>query len=455
MEVETLEEPPVNPVYQQSRPNETIALNSFNAKYFFNSTEYRSLVNARMDFLRNPKITIEIPCEETSSVFFGNFFSADDNANFRLLMAESDLEIKGFCIGANFDSKIIKFNPNTSRFPITIPTKKIRKSVAHLINFPLFHSRKEGGDFILKYHKGARVCGRTVIDSGDWKIILSEFEGSRNIVKSLSEEGGYAITHVLGIEKNDGTDYSDSELKQLLDNLHDYFSFVIGRWPGVSFPVGYDANGDCVYEELGCGLVSRDNWKKYNSWFDDMLGSSLAEIWPGFQKLLSRSPWDKRFREVLWWYVAANERGQTITTDMAIVLSHSALELLSWLHCVKDRRLVSEQAFKPNALRASDKLRMLASSLNVPSEIPESLEAIKGIKQNPFEDIPHVISEIRNSVVHPDPKRELDSPVFFEGWKLSMWYLDTIILALCGHNGKYRNRLIAEVETVPWAPSTS
>ncbi|WP_096292838.1 hypothetical protein [Nitrosomonas ureae] len=70
-------------------------------------------------------------------------------------------------------------------------------------------------------------------------------------------------------------------------------------------------------------------------------------------------------------------------------------------------------------------------------------------------DAPHALTEIRNSLIHPEHKKrdQLDS-AYFDAWNLGLWYLEMGILAICNYEGAYGNRLklnrMGEVENVPW-----
>lgn len=68
-------------------------------------------------------------------------------------------------------------------------------------------------------------------------------------------------------------------------------------------------------------------------------------------------------------------------------------------------------------------------------------------------DAPHAITDIRNSLVHPVSKKDVRN-CYIEAWKLSLWYLELSVLALCGYDGIYTCRLTATYVTdskkVPW-----
>ncbi len=118
--------------------------------------------------------------------------------------------------------------------------------------------------------------------------------------------------------------------------------------------------------------------------------------------------------------------------------------------------MVSPAAFKTRGLNAANKLRLLISSLNIPKEIPSSLSALHGKRGKKWDDGIDAITCIRNSFVHPNEQSASHNHPYYEAYNLSLWYLELVLLRLCGHKGKYSNRLagnkyIGTVESVPWA----
>jgi hypothetical protein len=65
------------------------------------------------------------------------------------------------------------------------------------------------------------------------------------------------------------------------------------------------------------------------------------------------------------------------------------------------------------------------------------------------------ITAIRNSLIHPDSSIQFTGQVYYETWRLALWYIDMALLRLCNHSGNYANRLSENrwkgvVEPVPW-----
>jgi predicted HTH transcriptional regulator len=106
---------------------------------------------------------------------------------------------------------------------------------------------------------------------------------------------------------------------------------------------------------------------------------------------------------------------------------------------VKEKKLLTLKGFKD--LWASDKFRLLFSSLGIPLDIPPATPALQGLAssgQMNWIDAPHSLTEIRNSLVHPEHKhRGQLGTAFHEAWNLGLWYLEMGILAVCGYSGTY------------------
>ncbi len=149
-----------------------------------------------------------------------------------------------------------------------------------------------------------------------------------------------------------------------------FLSFALGRWVGVDLIVGIDASGKQVYEEWGVGRTAEGQWNSLISWFDARNAELLPQVFPGFAKLWYTDVWSPALAHTLYWYVAACEGGTGRGNDAGLILAQTALELVAWTYCVQDRKMVSSRAFKRGGLIASDKFRLLASTLDIPTTIP-------------------------------------------------------------------------------------
>lgn len=129
-------------------------------------------------------------------------------------------------------------------------------------------------------------------------------------------------------------------------------------------------------------------------------------------------------------------------------------------------------------LPASDKIRLLLSKFNISTKLPpnwetsvpelyklfgqqppqplQNLVAIANENGNQWVDGPHAFTEFRNGIVHPRKLKKVlnaDAGVTVEVCNLGRWYLELVLLSLCGYQGKYVNRLLIPrqaPEFVPW-----
>jgi hypothetical protein len=303
--------------------------------------------------------------------------------------------------------------------------------------------------------RGLYRCGRVKLKADGWVITIAATDRTEDLTKGLEAQGGYVLTHVGRIVREDGSKFSSEQLDDLLECLHYFLSFALGRSAGVALPIGFDTEGNKVFERWGIYTTSDGACTGSHSWFDLLHGELLSQVFPGFLNLWANQAWRKLLSDAIYWYLGASDDGSGgVSVDTGLILARTALELLAWTHCVVDRKMVSQSAFKPRGLSAADKLRLLASSLNIPKQIPSHFSALQGRPGRKWVDGMDAITIVRNSLVHPDAQTE-QFQSSFEGWKLSMWYIDLVLLSLCGHSGKCANRLVWRmtryVESLPWA----
>ncbi|MER3426462.1 MAG: hypothetical protein C4299_04850, partial [Thermoleophilia bacterium] len=116
--------------------------------------------------------------------------------------------------------------------------------------------------------------------------------------------------------------------------------------------------------------------------------------------------------------------------------------------------MLSSNTFKKTP--ASDKFRLLFSSLDIPIDLPHETDELRRLKEEMnWLDAPHALTEIRNSLAHAERKhRGKFRGAYYEAWNLGLWYLELSILGICGYAGTYGNRLrgrwVGEIEEVPW-----
>ena len=431
--------PRIVPIYSQNAPNEPIELGQVAVQFGHQGKVYQKTANALMRFLPSNSLVFEIASDEDDSCLGMKLFCTAD-PNITITLTDT---------GASFDACYappcgeragIAFSPRRSPVTVTHPAAAISTATFHLFNFPHFLTREAGA--------------RVVLKGGGWVITIAAADRTWELEQELKAKDGYDITHAAQIAREDGTTFDSRSLDSLLTCLHYFLSFVLGCWAGVALPVGFDGNGNRVFERWGLGRTAKGSWNPLMSWFDRQEGELLSQVFPGFLSLWQDALWYQPLCSAVYWYLEANN---SVGVDTGIVLAQTALELLAWTYCVQDRKIVSQNAFRSRGgLNASDKLRMLVSCLGISKEIPSELLALRGRPGRKWDDGIHAVTDIRNSLVHPDSKVPVSVERDHEVYRLSLWYITLVLLRLCGHNGVYASILTpgrweGTVERVPWA----
>src|ERR1039457_5567150 len=81
------------------------------------------------------------------------------------------------------------------------------------------------------------------------------------------------------------------------------------------------------------------------------------------------------------------------------------------------------------------------------AKIPNNLANLTKYSQGDIAapaDGPQVVTALRNAIVHGKQRRLIPKEVIIEGWLLSLWYLELLILRLLNYKGYYWNRIAGD-----------
>lgn len=321
---------------------------------------------------------------------------------------------------------------------------KIKKVVFHLFNFLNFKgtyfSRDEG-----------KLIDHVYMNSNEWKLSLQSLKTTKKEITALKVKGGYRLTHICVVERPDESFFNGEEAYNLLDYLVEFFSFANGYSCKPICPVGFDENDNRVWELWSS---PKEFYIYTPSWFDIKHSSQIEDFFPLFFKKINNNDWKDALLEIIYWYQNANI--STRGLEAGIILTQAALERLAYEYCVKDKHLKKDKDFKN--LWASDKILLMLNDLNIPVNIPNETPDLKALEnQLRWRNALHALTEIRNSLTHPKNrlKGKLNVSVLYDAWNLFLWFLEMGILAVCGYQGTYGNRLISgriigQVDQVPY-----
>lgn len=434
---------PLEGIYSTSTPNEEIVLSREEVEVSVGDLQAVCDAEVALEFLPSPLLVVRIEGTALGGPLSRAFRTGPIVVSFTRSGVSTEVGVQRMRAGSfsfnRFEATVVPKESLVRTSPVT----EMTRVVFHVVNFP--HCR------VSDRKRGRSVSpSQLVLSDNRWRITLDSARTTGDIVSSLQEEGGYAITHVGRIERGDGSSFSSEEVCHLLDRLLLFLSFARGLWAPPILPVGFDAGGRRVWEEWG--VRPAEPWKPVLSWFDSNRGYALVQAFPGFSRASQDPTWKAAVRRAIYWYVMSNAGASGM--ESSIILTQAALELLSWVSLTEDSQSLSKQGFK--ALSASDQLSLLFSRIGIPLEIPSDLSELpKVAKEFNYDNAPQAFTRVRNSIVHPGHKQQTKlSNAIYDAWALGLWYTELFLLHLFDYHGDYSNRLNAkwkgQVEPVPW-----
>jgi hypothetical protein len=313
----------------------------------------------------------------------------------------------------------------------------------HLINFLNFLGTA------ISYDGKEISAGQFRQESKDWILTIHALKNTKEIFEKLRNVGGYAITHVAKLEKKVGV-ASDKEVKSILEKLFWYFSFLKGSHTSPYFVTGYNNNQAKVWEFWNTEVI-QSSYRSASSWFPLELNGLDKELFEKYMDFVSTDTWYEVISKAINWYLASHE---SVSIEQSIVWSQLCIELLAWAKFVELSSYISKSGF--NSLDLGNRLRLLLSTLEIPTSIPSELSELEKVAKGNGWDGPQAIAEIRNGIAHPNLRERLiknGEQVMYEVKKLSLWYSELAILRFLDYNGDHHNfkhQGLLQKEPVPW-----
>ncbi|MEX2477689.1 MAG: hypothetical protein WD357_04580 [Gracilimonas sp.] len=350
----------------------------------------------------------------------------------------------------NFGPNQITFK-NSSNIVQHPKVKEISYATFYLLNFPFCL----GQAIRNSQKKRSSYKGRILINDGEWNITLDKLEGYKSLQNEMSESDGYLITYSGKIEKTNNKSFTSDELLVRLNKFYWLLSFVRGALTAPVLIDGFDKNKKVIWQDRSLRSVGRWSLTQRNNWFSPQHVNEIFELLsPGWSELFEHELWKNEIHKILYWYTYAGRGVAGAGTDGSVILAMSALELLAFNYLVQEKGLRTKEKFERKSL--SNNIFKVLEDLEIPFNLPEELKEFKAYSKNKsWQTGPKAISELRNEIVHPARESSPSSTVCFEAQQLSLWYVEMIILRMCGYDGIYSNRLkrmgwVGDVESVPW-----
>jgi hypothetical protein len=435
----------LEPCYDFLKPNEGILLAQTKASLAHQGKTYEGDAEVRLELVPNAGVYIHTSLPSLSPMSPSDFGVLNvDGRDVPGFVVWETIPVSGtvdFIWCPRGEPVIGRGGPDTS----------INSVVFHVFNYEAFFGIRRS---VERVGNASHAIHHTELKAAGWNIELKSMVATLDTLNTLRERGGYGLTHIGCLKKEDSSTFDGKTAEEMLTLLRFFLSFSKGMWCNPCLAVGFDDKENRVWEAWSS---PQGYWGTQVSWFDPNHCEQLVGLFPGFMAKWEDENWQKALHEAIYWYLSSNcsTLGRGIGVDAGIILTQAAIERLSFEYAVRDKRLVEEAGFKD--LRASDKFRLLLSSLAIPIDIPASVPEMESLAiQFGWLDAPHAITDVRNSLVHPEHKRrEQFDKAFYPAWNLGQWYLELALLRICEYSGTYSNRLVVDkwkgnVESVPW-----
>jgi len=336
--------------------------------------------------------------------------------------------------------------------PIAVGAGPLRRLVVNVVNFAGVLGTALGKQL----RDGRREwLGRIELSSATWHVSLDLRHDAKEVEGQLQRSGGFAFTHIAELRRTGGEEFTVDEAQTLLEALRRFLSFAHGAQVAYALPTGFDQHDTPVWSWWS--VTTCDRWNNRLSWHDDHHPEQLTELFPRFMDRWDKDFWRDVIAKAIGYYLEANNEG---FVEKRLVMAYSGLEMMAWTVLYEQEDwLRADELRRP---RASTLLRLLLRWCGIPTKIPSQLAALDEYtfqtlnKPKLRSDGPVAGATIRNRIAHPRRNDRPPTNAVVDGWLLLSWYLELVLLRVCGYEGSYANRLIrnrwlGSVEPVPWA----
>ena len=248
------------------------------------------------------------------------------------------------------------------------------------------------------------------LDTPPWSISLRQVENFKELMGTLSQQGGYGITHYGEITQSGNFPFSIEDVQLVLEQLGLYLSFVRGTFCGLTLASGFDQRGELAWESWGPGFTS-DFWSK-GLVIGEAESEILQEQFPIFCNSFSSFGRGSPAANAIRLYLASAE---SAIVENKIVLTCAALEALAF------------QILGPSKKGYTGE--RIAEALKKKDIDPSVSKGLPPRNNGQWKHGPHCLVAIRNNLVHPEQRIP---PVSLEGlintWLLGQQYAYQLIL---------------------------
>jgi hypothetical protein len=259
--------------------------------------------DGRLDFEWLPSPGIRFKIDQASPPPITSLKQLLGKGTLSLLDADTEVSIDAVASGLSiptdlFELKVVGY---PEKAIVLGADQNLSYVLCHFVNLPNFLGEA------VSYRSGEAYTesrSRVVLEADGWRIIIDAVEEISKLITDLKALGGYAITHVAKLERSDGGTVSSEDVKEWIDALAFFLSFARGFHSPPILSVGFDEEGNKVWEEWYSKRRSTP-WKGVISWFPESRPQGLVRIFPNFMDKWNDQTWNEGLRQAITWYVDA------------------------------------------------------------------------------------------------------------------------------------------------------
>ncbi len=285
---------------------------------------------------------------------------------------------------------------------------------------------------------------RINLKTKDYEINIDTILDYDEISKEIKYNRNRSITH-LGELLISNSKFEIKDLRKVQERLTFLLSFLNGSLTGPLLIQGYDINNNILWQDFSVIPVA---YQMSNfEWWQNIDNSELNNMWNFIYAL------DNEIFKVLdsALQIYLNASREDIDLNVRLFLANNGLELLFNFIIIEKKEVLFGEDI--DRLSLANKIRLLLNELCLNSEIPNNLTNLKNFVNNKYgkdkkvkKDGPMIITEIRNTIVHPKLKnREVINTIArtikIESLLLSNHYFELAILYCLEYKGLYLKKV--------------
>lgn len=311
----------------------------------------------------------------------------------------------------------------------------------HLANYTEISSSRIVQD------RGTHDCGpvrdysEIELNADGWRILVQPHRFTRELEWDAEKAIGNILNGIGQITRTNGEEFTISSVRNLIDALEYFLSFVLFQRMPLLLCVGSSGTKRRSWQLWRTKNVQYVYGHNLKTWVPICGGDLLSEAFTGFYEKWSTLEWHESLKLAIEWLLHAETQAAEENLNGAIAYAQIPFEMLASAASVEGHT-------------AAEKIEQLLSLCQVSCETPMQCENLYALeKKTSYNSGPKLIARVRNTVIHPSKANRGQliqwaseygvsaEAIPGETYRLFKHYLILIVLHSIGYRGAYRTHL--------------